>query len=383
MFREEDFEDIRPYNNEEINPAVKRIISNPVFDRIVDPFMDSGVKEKIKSLMAGADSHYAFQRDFTYHMVASIIKKSINNFTWEGLENLDPTIPYLFVANHRDIVLDSALFQYILFKNNIPTTEITFGSNLMVNQFVTDLGKVNRMFKVERGGNKKELLINSKRLSAYIRHTLVNKKTSIWIAQRAGRTKDGNDRTETGLLKMFNLSAAGNTGEFFRELNIVPLAISYEYEPCCAFKIREILTTLITGTYKKAPGEDLQSIITGITQQKGRVHLAVCKTLNESLHLAEKEKTLNGKINLLTNIIDSEIYAKYKLWPNNYVAWDYLNDSQRFEGFYSADEKKRFFDYMEKEIRGLAGEGKTIKEIFLKIYANPLTNALSQYQRKP
>ncbi len=373
---EDDFDDLRPYNNNEINDAVKRIISNPLFETIMGYFFNDEAKKKIMASLQYADSHYAFQRDFTYPLVLSIAEKTTNGLTYEGLEQLDPYKPCLFVGNHRDIVLDAAFFQSILFSNGLPTTEITFGSNLMVNQFVVDLGKVNRMFKVVRGGNKKELLINSQRLSAYIRHTIANKRNSVWIAQRGGRTKDGNDKTETGLLKMFNMSSQGSLEDSFGELNIMPLSISYEYEPCCAFKINEVLTTLRTGTYVKEPGEDLKSIITGITRQKGRVHMTIGKPLNESLFLLGNERTLNGKITLLANIIDKEIYKNYRLWPGNYIALDLINNSDGQTAYYTAGEKESFLDYMEKEIRGIAADRKGAEEMFLKIYANPLINYL-------
>lgn len=376
MFTEEDFEDLRPYHDYEINSAVRRIISNPVFEKIMDFSFTPGESSKIRQLLYQAESHYAFQRDFTYPLVKSLIKKTSNGLKYEGLDHLNKEIPYLFIANHRDIVLDSALLEFILFENGYPTTEITFGSNLMINQFIIDLGKVNRMFKVIRGGNKMDFFRNSQLLSAYIRHTIVNKKTSVWIAQRPGRTKNGCDRTEPSLLKMLNMSGSGSTEVSLGDLNIVPVSISYEYEPCCAFKVKEILATSFTGTYNKEPGEDLRSIITGLTQPKGRIQIVLGAPVTKRLHELENEESINKKINRVTDLIDSEIYRNFKLWPNNYVAWDSLNDSHSFEDHYTSGEKKRFFEYMENEIRGLAGERRIIEEIFLTIYANPLINAL-------
>ncbi len=376
MFELEDFEDIRPYNDDEVNAALKRIVSNPLFDKILDFFFTGKDKSSIKESLSETYSSYAFQRNFIYPLVVSIVEKTSSGLTSDGVQQLNPDSPYLFVSNHRDIVLDSALLQLILHKNGHPTTEITFGSNLMVNQFVIDLGKTNRMFKVIRGGTKKELLKNSQLLSAYIRHTIVNKKVSIWIAQRPGRTKTGNDKTETGLLKMFSMSGKGTLEESFQELNIVPYAISYEYEPCCALKIKEVLTTSLTGTYQKSPDEDLKSIIEGITGYKGRIHASVGNPLNDSLHLLKAEPSPNDKINRIVKIIDSEIYRNYKLWPNNYIAWDMLNNSEKFRHHYTNEEKKIFLEYKENEIRGIPGDRKMIDDLFLKIYANPVSNAL-------
>src|SRR4030042_289482 len=224
-----------------------------------------------------------------------------------------------------------------------------------------------------RGGNKRELLRNSQRLSAYIRHTITNKKASIWIAQRPGRTKTAYEMTEAGLLKMFNMSAKGNFFDSFSELNIVPLVVSYEYEPCCAFKIKESVIAL-NGPYQKNPDEDLMSILTGITQPKGRIHMSIGKPVNQFLKLADQEDNLNNKINKLTELIDTEVYSHYKCWPNNYIAFDLLQNSQEFKAYYTSEEKKSFIAYMENELKGFEGDRKIPMDLFLKIYANPVTN---------
>lgn len=380
MFTEKDFEDVRPYNDNEINPALLRIISQPAFDIILDFLFPGQDKTEMKQKLAGIRSSHDFQLNFMHPLVNSIIKKTSDGLTIEGFDQLTPGTPYLFVANHRDIVLDSAILQVLLLNHGHSTSEITFGSNLMINKFIVDLGKVNRMFKVIRGGSRTELLRNSRLLSAYIRHTIVDKRVSVWIAQRPGRTKNGNDKTETSLLKMFNLSGGGNFTESFRELNIVPLVVSYEYEPCCSFKIKELLALSITKTYQKRPDEDFISIVTGITQPKGRIHLAVAKPVNETLQFADHGKNDNGKITLLAELIDKQVYSHYKLWPGNYIAHDMLNKSHDFEGQYTPGNKNTFLEYMENEIRGLEGERKIIEEIFLKIYSNPLTNLLRYKQ---
>jgi hypothetical protein len=375
MIREEDFEDIRPYYDNEINTALKRIISDPAFNTILEFFFPDEDKNKIKESLAGTHSAHDFQLIFMHPLVNSIVRKTSNGLTSDGFEQLTPGIPYLFVANHRDIVLDSAILQVLLLDNNHNTSEITFGSNLMINQFVIDLGKVNRMFKVIRGCNKAELLWNSKVLSAYIRHTITNKKNSVWIAQRSGRTKDGNDKTEAGLLKMFNMSSHGDFSASFSELHIVPLVISYEYEPCCSFKVRELYETSIQGSYQKKTGEDLKSIITGLTQQKGRIHMSVGRPVNSFSEMPDENDKLNNKISRLAGMIDDEVYSHYRLWPNNYIACDILTNNQKYSSCYSPVEKQEFLKYMEVETSILEGDRTIIEEIFLKIYANPVLNA--------
>lgn len=375
MFREEDFEDIRPYYDHEINPALIRIISNPVFGKILDFLFPGQDHEKIRQMLASTHSAHDFQFNFMHPLVKSIVSKTSDGLTTDGWDYLVPGTPYLFVSNHRDIVLDSAILQYLLFDHGHETTEITFGSNLMVNQFVVDLGKVNRMFRVERGAGKAELLAVSRKLSSYIRYTITAKKASVWIAQRPGRTKDGNDRTEAGLLKMLNMSGGEDFTGSFRELNVVPLSISYEYEPCCAFKIRELLATRLTGSYRKRPDEDLVSIITGITQPKGRIHIAITRPVNRYIGRIDENDTLNNKLNTLAGMMDEEIYRAYRLWPGNYVASDMMNKSDEYSSFYTPSEKETFLKYMENETKGIEGDRKDIEGLFLEIYANPVRNA--------
>jgi hypothetical protein len=376
MLQEEDIEDIRPYYDNEINPALRRMIADPVFNKILEYIFPDQNRETINEILSETYSAHDFQVNFMHPVVYSIIRKSSDGLTCDGFGQLTPGISYLFVANHRDIVLDSAILQVLLLDNGHLTSEITFGSNLMINQFVIDFGKVNRMFKVERGGNKIELLRNSRILSAYLRHAITIKKNSIWIAQRPGRTKNGNDKTEGGLLKMFNMSGNDNFTGSFRELNIVPLVISYEYEPCCAFKVNELHATSLHGTYKKKAGEDLQSIIHGLSQLKGRIHMSIGKPINNYLDRFEEKESLNTKISRLAEIIDTEIYSHYKLWPGNYIAYDMLHGSHRYEEFYTSDKKEKFLEYMETEISGIEGDRKAIEELFLGIYANPVKNLI-------
>jgi hypothetical protein len=244
----------------------------------------------------------------------------------------------------------------------------------MSNPFIVDFGKINRMFTVYRGGNRMEMFRNSQILSAYIRHTITTKRTSAWIAQRNGRTKDGNDKTETGLLKMFNISGSDIFDEAFSELNIVPLSISYEYEPCCALKVKETSVTLKGLAYQKAPNEDFMSILTGITGQKGRIHLAVCHPVNTFLDKTGETSSFNDRINMLASHMDSEIYRNYELWPTNYIACDRLTDSKTYSEYYTASDESEFDLYVNRELSSLNLNTPEHKEILLKIYANPVMN---------
>lgn len=374
MYQEE-FEDIRPYYDHEINDALNRIVDVPEFKKILAFLFPGEDNESISRNLRHINSALDFQKQFMHPLVSSIVEKTSKGLATSGFEKLSPGTPYLFVSNHRDIVLDSAMLQVKLLDFGHETSEITFGSNLMSNQFIIDLGKVNRMYKVYRGGNRMELFRNSKILSEYIRYTITEKRISSWIAQRNGRTKDGSDKTETGLLKMFNISGKNDFYSSFKELNIVPLSISYEFEPCCSSKVREIATLNNGNPYQKEANEDLISIVTGITQPKGHIHLAVCNPVNEMLDQIEKSLSVNDKINKLALMIDSTIYKNFKLWPNNYIAVDMLSDSDEFSDHYKPDEKERFIRYMENELSAFTGDKSQEEKLLLKLYANPVINA--------
>jgi hypothetical protein len=375
MSKEHDFEDIRAYYDEEINPALLRVVAKPEFIKILDFLFPGKDKNQIINTLSQTYSALDFQKRFMHPLVNSIVDKTSSGLSTSGFEKLPTGKPCLFVSNHRDIVLDSAILQVILLDFGHETSEITFGSNLMTNQFIIDLGKVNRMFKVYRGGNRMELFRNSQLLSAYIRHTITKKHSSVWIAQRNGRTKDGIDKTESGLLKMFNISGSTDFIESFSELNIVPLAISYEYEPCCAFKIKELSSALKGIPYQKEVHEDFMSIINGITQPKGHIHLAACTPVNQFLAETGEYASVSDKINKLASMIDSTIYSNYRLWPTNYMAYDLLHCGRKFALKYTADEFDKFNTYMNKELSIFTGNKSLHQELLLKIYANPVINS--------
>lgn len=374
MSGEKEFEDIRPYTDEEVNPAINRMINHPFFRHIHELFFPQVGIDNLKDELSGIHSSYEFQSKFMHLLVKSVVNKTSAGLTFNGFEKLEKNKSYLFVANHRDIVLDSAILQMLLLTQGYVSTEITFGSNLMKGDFVIDFGKINRMFRLDRGGSKTELIRNSKRTSAYIRHTITEKKLSVWIAQRPGRTKNGDDRTEAGLLKMFFMSSCHDFSASMSELNIVPVIISYEFEPCCAYKVREILELRKKGTYMKQPGEDLKSIVCGITQPKGRIHMSIGDPVNGFLHGALAEKNLNRKLTRLAVLIDEQVYRNYRLWPNNYIAFDILCNSSVYAHKYTSAEKDSFHNYIRTETDGLEGNPEEIKETLLKIYANPVIN---------
>ncbi len=252
---QEILDDYRPYNDSEVPAAVHRIAQDPLLPHIVRfAFPEKNVNDFIEELkqIRTVDE---FQGKIMNKAICKVIEKTITKLSYSGIEQLTNEKSYMFISNHRDIVLDSAILQTILYANNIKTTEITFGSNLMRPQLVVDIGKVNKMFKIVRDGTAREIFVNSLHVSEYMRHAITEKHQSTWIAQRNGRTKDGNDKTEVAVLKMFAMSSKKSFVENLEELNITPIAVSYEYEPCDFMKTREIYFSL-RGHYQKAPGED-------------------------------------------------------------------------------------------------------------------------------
>ncbi len=376
------FEDIRPYCDNEARGVMRRLQHDPLFMKLVNHLWPTMTEEEAFAKADKVTSNMAFQLEFMHQAIRVIVSRSSTGLTCSGFENVDPKQAYLYIANHRDILLDSAILQILLVEHGFETSEITFGDNLMQGGFITDFGKLNRMFTVLREGNSRELYEISQKLSAYIRHTITKKNVSVWIAQRNGRTKDGNDITQTGLIKMLNMSGGKNFSESIKNLKIVPLSISYEYEPCDDLKVQEQYLSSLHSKYMKAPGEDLNSILTGILQPKGRIHMSVGKPIENELTEIEKIGNENEKIKSLVNIIDEQLYSNYKLWPINYIASDIANESTEFSSHYSEKEKEDFINYIMQKTKKLTGDEQSLFNLFITMYSNPVKtkkmSALSQ-----
>lgn len=368
------FEDIRPYFDEEIPAAMQRIAESsvlPVLSSFVFP--DKSIEE-VRQLLLSFRTIKDFQLGVMYDVNKRIIANSISEFTCGGIEHLDKNKPYLFVSNHRDIMLDASLLQYVLVKYGFETSQITFGANLMMNQLVIDLGKSNKMFRVERPGNSvKDFYKSSVHLSEYIRDVITNKQESAWIAQRNGRTKDGNDATDQGIIKMFCMSRSEDKVAALSDLNIVPVSVSYEWESCDLLKAIELYESRNV-KYIKKPGEDLNSILTGILQFKGRVHFQMCPVITKEDLMQYNDCTNNDYHRNVAKLIDDRILKAYKLWPNNYIAYDLLYGQQKYAKKYTKKEKERFEQHLEK-LDKYDTQADLLKDILLGIYANPVRNA--------
>lgn len=364
------YEDIRPYDDAETAAALKRASNNRLMEQIsafLFPGKDPDILRNTLNTIHGVDD---FQTRVMFPAVAAIMGKTTKGLSYEGIKYFSGGRCYTMLSSHRDIVLDSAFIQYIFKDHNLPLSEIAVGDNLIYNQFVEDLMRSNRMIKVKRGQSARQLYETSKELSSYIRMRLVDEKpASIWISHRNGRTKDGCDQTEQGLLKMLSMSGPTGFAENMKELNIMPTAISYEIEPCGIRKAYEIYVKQMMGSYIKRPGEDLESIVSGILQQKGRVHVAFCKPISEEELRQCEALGKNECFRALARLIDERILASWKLWPSNIAAAEMLEGRPSSDKQVTADFEK----YLNEELRALplSGNRRQVRDLLISIYATP------------
>ena len=370
--KESQFDDIRPYNAEEFPEAMQRIANSSSFPILASFVYPGEPLEEVRQRIANYKNVYEFQSQTMSRVNERVIEESISEFTCSGIERLRPNRQYLYVSNHRDIMLDASLLQYFLLTKDFDTTEITFGANLMSSQLVIDIGKCNKMFKVERpGGSIKDFYRSSLHLSEYIRYAILEKHQSVWIAQRNGRTKDGIDSTDQGIIKMFCMSRPDDKIQALSELNIVPVAVSYEWESCDILKAIELYQSQYT-KYIKKPGEDLNSILTGLLQRKGRVHFELCEPITEDELMQYDHLTNNEYHKAVAQLIDSRIIPAYRLWPNNYIAHDIRYDSKAFQSFYTKEQREAFLRRLSHLDRYDDCDLDQLKDIFLSIYSNPI-----------
>jgi 1-acyl-sn-glycerol-3-phosphate acyltransferase len=374
MHQERAFQSIEPFTDKEIEQVLGKLVQEPHFQKVLmTVFPDKTLEENIKMLRR-IKTIKEFQRDVISYYLKIIVKKTITNLSSSGIDQLDPNKRYLFISNHRDIILDSALLNVLFVDNKLETTEIAIGNNLLIYPWIEMLVKLNRSFVVKRNLPAKEMLEASKELSAYMQYTLLEKKNSIWIAQKEGRTKDGNDCTQPALLKMIHMSSELPVAEYFKSLQIVPLSISYEVEPCDKAKTAELYTRLKDGSYVKDPKEDLLSMSGGLNNYKGRVHFQFGKVLNKELDELNAINFQNDQYVRLAQIIDDKIHEGFKLFAGSFIAYDILSRKNKFKDRYTKDEFDFFVKRMNDNLKCIEGDKEKIKQIFLGIYANPLIN---------
>ena len=368
------FEDIAPYNDEEASAALARIADHPNVPWISKYIFSNQPETYLRDILKNIHTVDEFQCMVMSRAIEWVIEKSVRNFSYDGVAKLQ-SIPGRFVAmsNHRDIILDPAFTQIILHRNQIPLTEICVGDNLLKSKTIEGLIRSNRMIKVIRGISARELYLSSQILSRYIRESVTSGKSSVWIAQRQGRTKDGIDITEQGLLKMLDMSGTKDFVQNFLELNIVPLSISYEYEPCDILKAREILISR-TEKYVMTENEDLQSIMLGIKQWKGNVHMNIGDPLTEDEIREASYCDKNDRYQWIRHAVDKRVIGGYRLWNTNYIAYDLANHSFKYADRYTPEEVAAFTAYTEQQLDQVEPtlNREELRDIFLRIYGNPV-----------
>lgn len=368
-----EFESISPYTDEEAAEALSKLAEFPLLSQVSRQFFPEESPDFLKNLLKSIKTIDDFQILVMQKFVRWVLEHTARNFSYDGVANIDPQKKFLAMSNHRDIMLDPAITQLILYTNGIPMTEIAVGDNLITNQTIEWLIRSNRMIKVVRGISARELYLSSQMLSKYIRLNITNQRSSVWLAQRQGRTKNGYDITEQGLLKMLDMSGTADFQTNFEELNIIPMSISYEYEPCDILKAREMVISR-KHKYVKAEGEDFNSIMTGIMQQKGNIHLYIGKPLTSD-EIAEAAKCdKNDRYQLIRHAVDTRVIEGYKLWKNNYVAYDLANQSYKYSHLYEPADVEQFIAYMQKQLDTVEPEvnREDLRRIFIDIYANPV-----------
>lgn len=372
-----DFGNISPYTDEEAVEALNKVASHPAVLAISEYLFPAEPVTFLRDALKSVHSIDEYQQMVMSRAVDWVIKQTIHNFSYDGIKYIKQLGgKFLAMSNHRDIILDPAITQYVLFNNGIPMTEICVGDNLVKqSKTVEYLLRSNRMITVIRGISARELYLSSQVLSQYIRTTITSGKSSIWLAQRQGRTKDGIDTTEQGLLKMLDMSGSRDFKDNFEELRIVPLSISYEYEPCDVRKAREILISR-TQKYVKSPTEDLHSIVIGIRQQKGNVHLNVGEPLTpdeiEDASCCEG----NDRYQAIRHAVDKRVIEGYRLWKTNFMAYDMVNKTFKYADLYTPEDLEGFTEYTERQLDKVERKlnRANLRDIFLRIYANPLTS---------
>lgn len=371
-----EFTDISPYTDAEAVEALGKLADHPAVVEVSKAIFPDKEPEFLKKILKSVKSIDEFQILVMNKAVEWVLSTTAHNFSYDGIGNLKKINgKFLAMSNHRDIILDPAITQVVLYRNAIPMTEIAVGSNLLTNKYIEYLIRSNRMIKVIRGINARQLYLSSQVLSKYIRECITSGRSSIWIAQREGRAKDGIDTTEQGLLKMLDMSGTADFTTNFEELNIVPLSISYEYEPCDILKARERLISR-TQKYVKGSREDLISIMTGIEQQKGNIHLNIGSPLTHDEIEAASCCNKNDRYQAIRHAVDVRIIEGYKLWKTNYIGYDMVNHTFKYRDKYTPEDVAQFTDYVEHQLDKVEKSlcRADLRDIFLRIYANPVVS---------
>jgi len=375
-----DFDEIRCYRNEEVHQVLERLCNEKQFMKVLSTIYPLLPKEIIKQRLKSYQSNYAFQKAMVYPFLQYLEANKTKGIDLNGLDKIDISKSYLYISNHRDIILDSAFLCGKFIEKNMDTVEIAIGDNLLIFPWIEDLVRVNKSFIVKRGLGARQMLESSRRLSTYIAKT-INEHQSIWIAQREGRAKDSNDRTQESLLKMLNMFGSDGFIENLIQLNICPLCISYEYDPCDYLKAKEMQLRRDNSCFKKDPQDDLLNMETGVMGYKGKVVYEITGPITKELKkISSDTSSRNEQITLVTELIDRRIHSNYSIFANNKIAYDTFLNGKFFTNEYSEQDKQEFERYLKLQIAKINIENKDesfLRTKLIEMYANPLINKLN------
>lgn len=369
------FDAIRPFYETEVNDAIQNVVHHPMMKALMNFTFPDLPDDVWKEQLLRTHSTRDFQCNFIYHSLQKVLEKTSDGLTTSGFEKLEKNTSYMFISNHRDILLDTSLLNACLFEHKLVMTASAIGDNLVKKSFLRTLARLNRNFLVQRGLSPREMLQSSKLLSEYISKLLQHENRSVWIAQREGRTKDGNDATNPGVLKMLAMASdEENVMDYFKKIKIVPVSISYEYDPTDALKMPQLLAEARQEIYIKEKNEDFINLMGGIMGQKRRIHIHVGAILDDELDIIKSQfDNPNRQIQALAQVIDESILSGYKLWPTNYIAYDIVNQTETYSHLYTENEKSLFERRLEMRIDH---NNPLALQSFLAMYANPVVNKL-------
>ncbi len=366
------FDKIRPFYDSEVNAAFQTILDDPMLKGMMTFTFPKQTEAEWKAKLASIQSTDEFQKDIIYQSLMRVLEISSDGLSTSGFEKLAPETAYLYLSNHRDIILDTSLLNLTLADFGLLLTASAIGDNLVKNPFLFTLSKINRNFLVLRDLAPRELLDASILLSEYIQQMLMVHQRSVWIAQREGRTKDGNDATHPGVLKMLSMAAEKESlTTFFKKCKIVPVSISYEYDPTDILKLPELMANLNNEPYIKGENEDFNTLYKGIMGRKRHIHIHAGDVMDAELDELETLLNANKQIRALAQLIDKQIIGNYKLWPSNYIAYDLLYQTELYTAYYTPSEKDIFIKRLEAKVNS---EDKVLIHQFLGMYANPVVN---------
>ena len=380
MEKNPEFDDIRPFYDDEVPATIEQLLNDDKFKGIIQSIFPQKDWIELSALMRSFKNKKDFQDRLIKGIVYELVSHSTKSIEMAGFENIENTKAYTYMSNHRDIVLDAALLSVILSDHGYNIPEIAIGDNLLLHPWIVNLVRLNKSFIVKRGVSIRQMLETSRHLSRYIHYTIEEKDQSIWIAQREGRAKNSDDRTQESLLKMLAMGGKGSFVDSVQNLNICPVSLSYEFDPCDYLKAKEFQQKRDNTEFKKSHEDDLLNMETGIFGSKGNVHFQLGRPINSLLDPEQLPEEKSGQIRYIAGLIDREIFLNYKFYPINYIAYDRLWKTKMFENQYTASDIHSFDVYLQQQLDKIGLPKKDIPfltEKILEMYSNPVRNFLS------